>query len=242
MWASMDTGVSDYNNLVRTVLGDKSYRWFTCVTVSTLYGALVTYNVLISIFVPLVLKDLGVPETFIDPAPYARELQMAIVCGLVMPMFMLKDLSSLGFMGFIGFLIITYTSMILLIETPIYKNHYYDPETFLYGRFTIKSTQAIAITLFSFSNHFAIFPVLKSELHNPTKKRMKKIFFRETLICWLFYTLVGATGYISLNQATPHVIIERERITEQDYFMLIARTFFPIYLSISLPMIGLQLK
>lgn len=56
----------------------------------------------------------------------------------------------------------------------------------------------------------------------------------------ILYIIIGLAGYYSLYKDTPDIIINRDNLNpdETDWFMLIARFLFPLYLSVGIPLNG----
>jgi amino acid permease len=85
--------------------------------------------------------------------------------------------------------------------------------------------QSISTIIYAFSCHVGVFPVLNS-LHNPTRKRVQKVFRRATLIDIISYLIIGFSGYLSQPQNTPDLILERDKIFNNDFFMTLGQMLF----------------
>ena len=55
----------------------------------------------------------------------------------------------------------------------------------------------------------------------PTRKRVQKVFRRATLLDIICYLIIGFSGYLSQPQNTPDLILERDKIFNNDFFIFI---------------------
>ena len=85
--------------------------------------------------------------------------------------------------------------------------------------------QSISTIIYAFACHVGVFPVLNS-LHNPTRKRVQKVFRRATLLDIVCYLIIGFSGYLSQPQNTPDLIVERNIIFKNDFLMTIGQILF----------------
>ena len=85
--------------------------------------------------------------------------------------------------------------------------------------------QSISTIIYAFACHVGVFPVLNS-LHNPTRKRVQKVFRRATLLDIVCYLIIGFSGYLSQPEHTPDIILERDKIFNNDFFMTIGQMLF----------------
>ena len=85
--------------------------------------------------------------------------------------------------------------------------------------------QSISTIIYAFACHVGVYPVLNS-LHNPTRKRVQKVFRRATLLDIVCYLIIGYSGYLSQPQHTPDLILERDKIFKNDFFMTIGQILF----------------
>ena len=84
--------------------------------------------------------------------------------------------------------------------------------------------------------HTVIF-IINSELARTSKRRMNKIFVRAVSTEVVLYLIIALGGYLGLCEYTPAVIINRDNLSDStDYFILVARALFPLYLSIGIPL------
>ena len=77
----------------------------------------------------------------------------------------------------------------------------------------------------------------KTELDNPTTKRIKKVFWRTTYYELTIYMMIGVVGYWSLGDSTPQLVVTRKAIPgRNDIMMVIARIGFTMNLSFCIPL------
>ena len=89
----------------------------------------------------------------------------------------------------------------------------------------MKLLQSIVIVFYAFSCHVGAFPVLQT-LHNPTERRSKKVLKRAISIDIICYLIIGAAGYLTQPERTPDLIIERNKIFNNDWIMTIGEISF----------------
>ena len=79
--------------------------------------------------------------------------------------------------------------------------------------------QSISTIIYAFACHVGVFPVLNS-LHNPTRKRVQKVFRRATLLDIVCYLIIGFSGYLTQPQNTPDLILERDKIPKVEAYLI----------------------
>ena len=85
--------------------------------------------------------------------------------------------------------------------------------------------KSISTIIYAFSCHVGVFPVLNS-LRNPTRKRVQKLFRISTFLDIICYLIIGFSGYLSQPQKTPDLILERDKIFNNDFFMTLGQMLF----------------
>jgi hypothetical protein len=89
----------------------------------------------------------------------------------------------------------------------------------------IKILQAISTLFYAFSCHVGVFPVLNT-LKNPTQKRIKILFKKSISLDIICYLIIGISGYLTQPENTPDLIIERKKIFDNDFLMIIGQICF----------------
>ena len=93
----------------------------------------------------------------------------------------------------------------------------------------LKFVTSISTIIYSYECHAGIFPII-SNLINPTEERVDRVFKKSTIINTVLYITIALTGYLSQPQNTPDLILEREKISHNDYFMIFGLFLFSITL------------
>jgi amino acid permease len=122
---------------------------------------------------------------------------------------------------------------IVLVECPFFYNHnvtkgkqhinFYDLRPG-FGK-DLHFFQSISTIIYAFACHVGVFPVLNS-LKNPTRKRVQKVFGRATMLDIICYLIIGFSGYLSQPEHTPDLIVERDKIFKNDFFMTLGQMLF----------------
>ena len=89
----------------------------------------------------------------------------------------------------------------------------------------IKILQAISTLFYAFSCHVGVFPVLNT-LKNPTQKRIQLLFKKSISLDIICYLIIGISGYLTQPENTPDLIIERKKIFDNDFLMIIGQICF----------------
>ena len=78
-------------------------------------------------------------------------------------------------------------------------------------------------------------------MRDPSKRRIKKIFFRAVYWELILYTLTAGFGYISFMDKTHRLVIDREPLPnmwDNDYMMLAGRCGTFLLIIIGVPVIS----
>jgi amino acid permease len=136
-----------------------------------------------------------------------------------------------------GIISLFFLIFIVVVECPFYikKNiidekqeiNYFDFLSGLKG--DMKLLKSIITVFYAFSCHVGAFPILQT-LYNPTEKRTKKVLRRAFTIDIICYLIIGASGYLTQPINSPDIIIERNKIFESDWLMIIGEICFIITL------------
>ena len=153
---------------------------------------------------------------------------------ILFPLCKLKNISKMRYASSFGIFSLILVIIIVVIQSPFFikknifeknqKINLYHPYP-IFDKKNMEFLKSISTILYSFSCHQGVFPVLES-LHNPTKKRIKKIFLSVILLCVICYLIIGIFGYLSQPFNTPDLIIERKKIFDNDIVMTFAQLLF----------------
>ncbi len=81
--------------------------------------------------------------------------------------------------------------------------------------------------------------MVKVELHDPIKRRIKKIFRRAVFYEWLMYQATATAGYLSFLGDTPELIVDRDALPGYaDYTMLVGRIGTIVLMCTSITIMG----
>ena len=94
----------------------------------------------------------------------------------------------------------------------------------------LKFIQSISTIIYAYECHAGIFPVISS-LTNPTRDRVQKVFKNATSVNIIAYIIITLAGYLSQPENTPDLVLEREKISKNDYLMTIGLALFSITLA-----------
>ena len=213
MWATFKTGISDYTKLINHCFGKGWKIYLDAMIIIIMYGALISYNVLIADFIPKDMKDFNIPSEYYDPAPNARLIQITVLNILIFFIALKRDLTALGFVGSIGFLSVIYTVILICVEAPSFHHKWYEEEgyPFVWTHVSVASIQAFAVSMFAYMQHINVFMV-RNEIKRSSEKRMNKIVTRAFMIEVVLYLVCGISGYYSLLGNTPDIIIDRKNL------------------------------
>ena len=177
-------------------------------------------------------------EEFVEESFWKEKKVKFLICYLITitvlyPLCQLKNISRMRYTSLFGILSFFILVFIVLVECPFFYKHnvvkgnqkinYYDVRTG-FGK-DLQFFQSISTILYAFSCHVGVFPVLNS-LHNRTKKRVQKVFRRAILLDIAAYLIIGFSGYLSQPEHTPDLILERDKIFNNDILMTIGQMLF----------------
>ena len=177
-------------------------------------------------------------EDFVAESFWSEKKVKFFVCYLItivvlFPLCRFKTISKMRYASTFGILSLFLLIFIVLIECPFFYRHnvikgnqkvnYFDVKPG-FGK-DLQFFQSISTIIYAFACHVGVFPVLNS-LHNPTRKRVQKVFRRATLLDIVCYLIIGFSGYLSQPQNTPDLILERDKIFKNDFLMTIGQILF----------------
>jgi len=149
---------------------------------------------------------------------------------ILLPLCLLKSVAKMRFTSISGIGSLVIIALIIVVELPWYIKTYDFWKTLNFYDVTAGFTKelyffkGLATIFYAYSCHVGAFPVYNN-LKNNTYKRTTKVFLRSILLDATFYIVVGVTGYMTQPIDTPSLIIERNKLFENDIVMSIARAF-----------------
>ena len=117
-----------------------------------------------------------------------RLIVNAPIAGLILfPLSLKRDMSALSFAGFLSICALTYTLVVLIIETPFYAEEYIDKPDYFCKAFIFdwNILTSFSLVFFAYTCHMNILPVY-SELVRPNYRRIKKVVHRALIVDFIF--------------------------------------------------------
>jgi amino acid permease len=164
-------------------------------------------------------------------------LRSGIATFIIIPLCLLKDISSLRIVSLLGVFTMFYIIILILIQSPFYINYYWEkvykseePKTHLklFDFFSCFDKnlfffQGTATLFYSFTCHLGAFPIFNSLKQN-AMKRIHKVIVRTLFIDCFFFLIISVFGYLTWPINTPSLILERDNIFGgADIYMSIGR-------------------
>jgi amino acid permease len=177
-------------------------------------------------------------EEFVAQSFWSQKKIKFLVCYLItitilFPLCRLKTISKMRYASTFGIISLFLLIFIVLIECPFFYKHNVTEGNQKINLMNIRPgfgkdlqfLQSISTIIYAFACHVGVFPVLNS-LHNPTRKRVQKVFRRATMLDIVCYLIIGISGYLSQPEHTPDLIVERDKIFKNDFLMTIGQMLF----------------
>ena len=258
-----------YSKVVKIILGKKVGVFVDINIALYLFGALISFQVIIYQMTGAVVYDimkmfgkLEEYDNFVDykedrwtKATYLKFPIMFGVALLVFPLCLLKDISKMRIPSLIGVLALIYTIIVVIIESlfyMIYENGEKASEmnwVNITHAFELKDGipffGGVATVFYLYSCHAGAFPVYKT-LRNNTTRRIKKVFRRSILLDLFIYFFIAAASFLTSPINPPELILYRPNLPgfDPDYFILIAKLgiIFNLFFSTPANYAGLRLS
>ena len=240
----------NYSKVVKTILGKKVGVYVDINIALYLFGALISFMVIIYQLIGAVVYDImrlagnesaKEYESFIDfKDHYWREtkyLKFPIMFGvtlLVLPLCLLKDISKMRIPSLIGVLALVYSIIVVVVESFFYlfnehwdernEMNWYNPKRAFSYEEGIPFFGGLSTVFYLYSCHAGAFPVYKS-LRNNTTRRIKKVFQRSILLDICIYFCIAAASFLTEPFDKIDIILYRDNLKnfQKDYFILIAK-------------------
>ena len=240
----------NYSKVVKTILGQKVGVFMDVNIALYLFGALISFQVIIYQMLGAVVYDILDMMGNIDKTEYPNYVKykeeywsqklylkfplMIGVALLVFPLCLLKDISKMRLASLFGVLALVYSIIVVIIESFFYlfnenlslvsKMNWIDIRPAFDINAGVPFFGGIATVFYIYSCHAGAFPVYKT-LRNNTTKRIKKVFRRSILLDVMIYFTIAAASYITSPLEPPELILYRPNLSgfSPDYFILIAK-------------------
>ena len=240
----------NYSKVVKEVLGNKLGYFMDANLALYLFGALVSFQVIIYQVLGAVVYDILEMADKIDKKEYpdyvtykeeywSQKLYLKFpimlgIAALVFPLCLLKDISKMRLASLFGVLALVYSIIVVIIESFFYLfNENWDKIgemnwINISNAFSLEAGVpffgGISTVFYIYSCHAGAFPVYKT-LRNNTTRRIKKVFRRSIILDVCVYFTIAAASFITSPINPPELILYRPNLSgfSPDYFILIAK-------------------
>ena len=240
----------NYSKVVKTILGKKVGIYVDVNIALYLFGALISFMVIIFQLIGSVVYDILKMMNKIDENEYKDFIEyrdkywtdkiylkfpiMFGVTALVLPLCLLKDVSKMRIPSLIGVLALVYSIIVVVVESFFFlfnehKSKVGDMNWInITNAFSYKDGipffGGISTVFYLYSCHAGAFPVYKS-LRNNTTRRIKKVFQRSILLDVCIYFFIAAASFLTSPFKEIEIILYRENLSgfKKDFFILIAK-------------------
>ena len=232
-----------YEDVVSKLFSKQLSSFLSVVMVFNQSGMIILYQVIMYKLLGGVINEffsLGYSnvEEFVAESFWSEKKVKFFVCYLItivvlFPLCRLKTISHMRYASTFGILSLFLLIFIVLVECPFFYNHNVvkGGQKINFSDLTpgfqkdMQFLQSISTIIYAFACHVGVYPVLNS-LHNPTRKRVQKVFRRATLLDIICYLIIGYSGYLTQPNKTPDLILERDKIFSNDFFMTVGQMLF----------------
>ena len=245
--ASRKLNKNKYEDIVLELFNPCFSYFFIFVMGIGLFGVIILFQVILYKFLGGIINEIlsyGYTdmETFSSESFWGEQKTRLIICFsisifVLFPLCLIKTISQMRYASSFGVFSIFLIIIIVVIQCPFFIYHniilgnqkinFFDLNKGFNSE--LKFIQSISTIIYAYECHSGIFPVIAS-LYNPTKNRMQEVFKQSTLINVISYIIITIAGYLSQPERTPDLILERERISQNDYLMTIGLCLFSITL------------
>uniref|UniRef100_A0AAV1TZ72 Amino acid transporter transmembrane domain-containing protein n=1 Tax=Peronospora matthiolae TaxID=2874970 RepID=A0AAV1TZ72_9STRA len=160
----------------------------------------------ISVAYLVTLGDIITPLSELVFGPHSmftqRWMLMTISCGTIMlPLSLLKDISSLQFSSILGVFSIIFLVVAVAIRSIMYASAHGIPDDVSWTIDTSRGPDfmlSVPIVMFAFTCQVNVFSIY-TELQRPCIRRMNKVVDRATLVSFLVYLSIGVVAYLAFG-------------------------------------------
>ena len=237
----------NYSKVVKTILGNKLGIFMDCNIALYLFGALISFQVIIYQVLGAVVYDIMEMAGKIDKSVYPNYVKykeeywtqklylkfpiMLGIAALVFPLCLLKDVSKMRIPSLIGVLALVYSIIVVVVESFFFlfnehKSKVGDMNWInITNAFSYKDGipffGGISTVFYLYSCHAGAFPVYKS-LRNNTTRRIKKVFQRSILLDVCIYFFIAAASFLTSPFKEIEIILYRENLSgfKKDFFII----------------------
>ena len=235
--------IRKYEEVVSKLFNEKLSHFLGIVMVLNQSGMIILYQVIMYKLLGGVINEFfsvgyANVEEFVAQSFWSQKKIKFLVCYLItitilFPLCRLKTISKMRYASTFGIISLFLLIFIVLIECPFFYKHNVTEGNQKINLMNIRPgfgkdlqfLQSISTIIYAFACHVGVFPVLNS-LHNPTRKRVQKVFRRATMLDIICYLIIGISGYLSQPEHTPDLIVERDKIFKNDFLMTIGQMLF----------------
>jgi amino acid permease len=231
--AAEDYKVYEYSGLVEKVLGIWWKRVFDNTMILAVLGTLIGYQVMVGFFLTSIFKSLN----FNFDEDFLRIIVMvAANLVIMMPLGLMRTLTSLRFMSIFSALTLTYIALLIICEFPFFVEHNeYEGNVNIF-EVNLSVISSFNICMYAFNCHANVAQVY-DELQRRNLRRMEKVATRALISVFFPFLALGIFGYLSTLDNTPTLIVMRRAPSHisNDWPMVIARGLMSITLTIAVP-------
>ena len=245
--ASRKYNINSYEGIVQKLFGKILSIFLGIIMCINQFGMIILYQVILYKLLGGVINEIfdmgytGVEDFAMNSFWHEFKIKF-IICYLISililtPLCLLKNISKMRYASMFGIFSLFFLIFIVVIECPFYihynfveknknkkiKLNYYDIASGF--KDDMKILQAISTLFYAFSCHVGVFPVLNT-LKNPTHIRIKLLFKKSIALDIICYLIIGISGYLTQPENTPDIIIERKKIFNNDFLMIIGQICF----------------
>lgn len=245
--AARNMNERDYSKVVKAILGKKIGIFLDINICLYLFGALISFQVIIFSLIGSVVYDLSLifgdssSKNFNDFTEntwknnYIKFPVMFGVVTLVLPLCLLKDVSKMRFASLFGVLALVYSILVIVFESPFFfintgnykrfkKINWFDMRRAFTKETNFAFFGGIATVFYVYSCHAGAFPVYKT-LRNNTTRRIKKVFRRSIILDIIIYVCVSIGSFLTTPFKPDDLIVYRKSLNSfpNDYFMIAAK-------------------
>lgn len=206
------------------------YATGSCTGYQIFLGNLLTY-----VFEQLLPDD---KYDFLHSFEFRLMVNVPIAGVILLPLSLKRDMSALAFAGVLSVASLTYTLLVLVVETPFYWREYRNAPATVVKAFALdwNFLTSFSLVVFAYTCQMALMPVY-SELVKPNYQRISKIVYRALFVDAIFYFTIACAGYFSMFNFTSDVVIERPALAgfDPDYCSLIAAVAICVVLFAAFP-------
>ena len=240
----------NYSKVVKTILGNKLGIFMDCNIALYLFGALISFQVIIYQVLGAVVYDIMEMAGKIDKSVYPNYVKykeeywtqklylkfpiMLGIAALVFPLCLLKDITKMRLASLFGVLALVYSILVVIVESFFYlfkenwdkvrEMNWIDIRPAFKLESGVPFFGGMATVFYIYSCHAGAFPVYKN-LRNNTTKRIKKVFRRSIILDVTIYVSIAAASFLTSPFEPPELILYRPNLSgfNPDYLILIAK-------------------